>query len=105
LSRALLSENLPEGSQSGFQCCRSYGSGAFYKAAFVNRTHLIEQDEALLAAVPYCNAEWCGTASGGHGRDDGRAQMIVHLGRRDDHAAFLIGVLAYCLGEYTFHDR
>src|ERR1035438_4487021 len=84
--RRLFGENFAQSSQRGAQGCRGDGSGAFYQTDLVNSSNLIEQDEPLLAAMPYGNTEGRGMAPGRHGRDHRGAQIIVHLRRRDHHA-------------------
>src|ERR1035438_1893375 len=84
--RRLFGENFAQSSQRGAQGCRGDGSGAFYQTDLVNSSNLIEQDEPLLAAMPYGNTEGRRMAPGGHRCDQRRAQIIVHLRRRDHHA-------------------
>lgn len=53
---------------------------------FVESAELVEQDQPLLPLKSHGDAEWRRMAAGGHGCGHHCSQVIVHLGRRDDHA-------------------
>jgi hypothetical protein len=49
---------------------------------FVNRSHLIKQDQSPLAAVRNSDAKRCWAACGGHRRDNRGTQVVMHFSGR-----------------------
>ena len=82
--RRLLGEDLAQRGESGAEGGRGDGSGALDQAGLVDGANLVEQDQPHLAAMPDRDAKGGGATAGGHGRDYGGAQMVMHL-RRGDH--------------------
>jgi hypothetical protein len=68
------------------QVCWSKRFQVVYQASLVDRSYLVELNETALACMRQRNAKRRCSAFRGHRCDDNGAKVIVHFGRRNDHA-------------------
>src|SRR5271165_1563104 len=80
----LLLEHLTQGGEGESESVARHSPEAAHEALLVERSHLIQQYEAVFAAEPERYAIGRRTAAGGHRRDCDGAQKVMHLRRGDD---------------------